>query len=236
MKAGEAFDRALRAKIELSQERQRLEAAVAREKAMEQAIASLESNAQAALDEAEAADERNAELRAAAERLAPAPERVAAVDAKLAQAYERVSVLRRQLEDGIFNGLPDAALQRINRKQDATVLRIRELETERQELAELAAVAARLRSEADTWAAAAHASRALAVQRREEAKAVPEAAREMAVAEWEREQRLMALRPPNREQPPLQVMVSDGQLLHDVNSGQVYDLDGRPITRPLTVA
>lgn len=236
MKAGEAFDRALRAKIELSQERQRLEAAVARQDTMEQAIASLEANAQGALDEAEAADERNAELRAEAERLAPAPEWVAAVDAKLAPADERVDVLRRELEDGILNGVPDSKLQRVSRKKDAAVQRIRELEAKRQELTELAAEAARLRSEADAWAATAHEARARAAQHREQAKAVPEAARKMAVKEWEREQRLLTLRPPNREQPPLQVMVSDGQLMHDLNSGQVYDLSGRPITRPVSVA
>jgi hypothetical protein len=231
--ARETLADAIRATWEVSQERERLEQAVAFDDAKVEAIENLEAAAAVADDEAKVAKQSAAGLRREADRLTPDPARLAEVNAGLDAAYARVSALGQQLEDGIVAGKPDKALRRISRQQEDAAVKAREFEAERSVLAELTSSADRLRDEAAQQAAAAATARDIAARHRAEADEVPEIARRMAVDAWKESQRIAKL-PSERkhEQAPVHALISDGRLLHDVVSGLAYDLDGRPIVAP----
>lgn len=225
----ESYDRAMQAKFDLSMEIQRLEWAVAHDVAKDEAVANLEAAAAASVGEARAAEQNVEQLLREADRVTPNPVRVAAVQAGLDAAYERVSALEQGLEDGIVAGKPDAALRRLSREQEEAAKKVRALEAESSSLAELTASADRLRSEASEQTATAAAARDRASRHRAEAAAVPEVARAMAIDAWKEEQRIAKLQPDRKPKQLPPVLVLDGQLMRDVNSGQVYDLAGRPI-------
>jgi chromosome segregation protein len=231
--ARETLSGAIRATFDLSEERERLERAVAYEDSMHEAISDLSEKATAADEEARAAEQSAAALRREADTVELDDARVAAVKAGLSAAYERTEALGLALEDAVVTGKPDAMLQRLSHDQEDAAVTARAFEAERSVLAELTASADRLRGDAAAQLAVAAAARDRASLRRAEALEVPEVARKMAVAEWREKQRA-AKRTQARKptQAPLHALISDGRLLHDVTTGLAYDLDGRPIVSP----